>query len=175
MENNPPPPPPLPPPPPTSGGYPPPPPGPGDPYPTYQGAAMGAQGYAGFWIRFVAYLIDVIIVSVPLGIIARILDPNMGSLSDSGQGVYNLVSLVVSVLYFSLLWANGGTLGMRLLGMRVADANTGEPIPLGRSFLRYLGLVISTIPCLLGLIWAAFDSRKQGWHDKIATTVVLRN
>src|SRR5579859_3935922 len=98
MENNPPPPPgspppppppppsggypPPPPPPPTSGGYPPPPPGPGDPYPTYQGAAMGAQGYAGFWIRFVAWVIDAIVLNVlnvPVWIIGRILDPNVGS------------------------------------------------------------------------------------------------
>jgi uncharacterized RDD family membrane protein YckC len=45
---------------------------------------------------------------------------------------------------------------------------------LGRAALRYVGYVISTLVCYIGLIWAAFDSRKQGWHDKIASTVVVQ-
>jgi len=43
-----------------------------------------------------------------------------------------------------------------------------------RGLLRYVGFIIAAIPLLIGLIWAAFDSRKQGWHDKIAGTVVIR-
>jgi uncharacterized RDD family membrane protein YckC len=43
-----------------------------------------------------------------------------------------------------------------------------------RALLRYVGLIISIVVLLLGVIWIAFDSRKQGWHDKIAGTVVVR-
>jgi uncharacterized RDD family membrane protein YckC len=40
---------------------------------------------------------------------------------------------------------------------------------------RYVGYIISTIPLCLGFLWVGFDSKKQGWHDKIAGTVVVRN
>jgi uncharacterized RDD family membrane protein YckC len=43
-----------------------------------------------------------------------------------------------------------------------------------RGLLRYVGFIIAALPLLIGLIWAAFDARKQGWHDKIASTVVIR-
>ena len=51
-------------------------------------------------------------------------------------------------------------------------AATGGPLSVGQSIGRYFGYYVSTIPLLLGLIWVAFDSRKQGWHDKLAGTVV---
>jgi uncharacterized RDD family membrane protein YckC len=62
---------------------------------------------------------------------------------------------------------------MRLFRLRVVDANTGQRIGIGRAILRIVGFVLSAIPCYFGLVSAAFDARKQGWHDKIATTVVL--
>ncbi len=43
----------------------------------------------------------------------------------------------------------------------------------GRAGLRYVGRIASTIPCLLGYFWMLWDSEKQTWHDKIATTVVV--
>jgi len=54
------------------------------------------------------------------------------------------------------------------------DATTGAPIGFGRAALRYVGFVVSILVCYIGLIWAAFDPRKQGWHDKVARTVVIR-
>ena len=54
------------------------------------------------------------------------------------------------------------------------DAETGEAMSLGQSVVRYLGYFVAALPLCLGLIWVAFDPRKQGWHDKIAGTVVVR-
>jgi len=68
----------------------------------------------------------------------------------------------------------GGTFGQRLLGLHVVDAATGQNIGIGRALGRFVGYVISTIALDIGLIWAAFDPRKQGWHDKIASTFVVR-
>jgi uncharacterized RDD family membrane protein YckC len=68
----------------------------------------------------------------------------------------------------------GASLGQRLLGMRVVDATTGQPIGFGKAALRWLGLIISFFVCFIGVIWVAFDARKQGWMDKIAGTVVVR-
>ncbi len=58
--------------------------------------------------------------------------------------------------------------------MRVVRADNGEKIDVVRALLRYVGLIISIVVVFLGLIWVAFDARKQGWHDKIASTVVVR-
>ena len=182
----------YPPPPPPSGGYPPPPP-PAGGYPPAQppAYAYGAAPqvtYGGFWIRFVAYIIDAIIIGIPILILAVILGVVMGvamgasgttsdtAVNTASQGVGSLVELiafVVSVGYFVFFWGRGQTLGMRLFHLRVADATTGAPIGYGRAALRYLGYVISAIVCYVGLIWAAFDARKQGWHDKMANSVVL--
>ena len=145
--------------------------------------------YGGFWIRFVAVFIDGIIVSIPTFILGLIIGVIYGaSTAVSGnnsnqaantalggaQVLIELVGIVIGVAYFVYFWGRGSTLGMRLFHLRVADATTGLPIGYGRAGLRYLGYVLSVIVCYIGLIWAAFDSRKQGWHDKIASTVVLQ-
>jgi uncharacterized RDD family membrane protein YckC len=82
---------------------------------------------------------------------------------------------LVSAVYFVGFWAwRAQTPGMMLLGLRIARARDGTPPGLGRSILRYIGFFISAIVVFIGFIWVAFDSRKQGWHDKIAGTVVVR-
>ena len=67
-----------------------------------------------------------------------------------------------------------GTPGKLLLGCQVVDAKTFQPVTLGQAVLRYVGYVISLLPVGLGFFWIAWDKRKQGFHDKIANTVVIR-
>jgi uncharacterized RDD family membrane protein YckC len=144
--------------------------------------------FAGFWIRFVAYLIDSVIVGgVAFGIIKvtgaiTVTCPaDTVDLTTSCPGGVTTVSpllwvvLIAGILYNPVLWGIGGTIGQRVLGLRVADANTGAAIGIGHGFLRLVGYIVASIPIYLGLIWVAFDSRKQGWHDKIASSVVIRN
>ena len=57
---------------------------------------------------------------------------------------------------------------------RIVDAKTGGKPTTRQLIVRYLGYFVSTIPLGLGLLWVAFDPRKQGWHDKLAGTVVVR-
>jgi uncharacterized RDD family membrane protein YckC len=163
--------------PPPPPGYPPPP--PPQMAGGYQPMAAASPGsYGGFWIRLVAYIIDAIllgivgaILSVPLGV--NYSDPN--SLTSGAARTSNGIDLVLSFVYFTLLWSYmGASLGQRLLGMRVVDATTGQPISFGKAALRWLGLIISFFVCFIGVIWVAFDARKQGWMDKIAGTVVVR-
>lgn len=193
MQNPPPPPPPPPsggfppPPPPPSGGYPPAPPLPQGGYPAPQG--YGQVTYGGFWIRLVAYIIDAVIIFIPLFVIGLVIGliaaagagaaanntNQANAIAGSGASVLiDLIAFVISVGYFVYFWGRGQTIGMRVFHLRVADAVTGQPIGYGRAALRYLGYIISAIVCYIGLIWAAFDGRKQGWHDKIANTVVLQ-
>ena len=67
------------------------------------------------------------------------------------------------------------TPGKMLVHARVVDAKTGNTLSTSQSVIRYLGYFVSAIPLCLGLIWVAFDPRKQGWHDKLAGTVVIRS
>jgi uncharacterized RDD family membrane protein YckC len=57
---------------------------------------------------------------------------------------------------------------------RVVDARTGNTLTVGQSIGRYLAYFVAMLPMFLGIIWVAFDPRKQGWHDKLAGTVVIR-
>jgi len=193
LQNPPPPPPPgfLPPPPPPPGGLPPPKAPPGgyavDSYtPIWaQHQEAFAPTYGGFWIRFAAIVIDIIIAGVGVlvlflaidlvayrlaGITGSTVDPTANGVDT----VSRLISYVISIGYFVYFWGMGQTPAMRWLGLQVVDATTGTPVGFGRAALRYLGYVLSALPCYIGLIWAAFDKRKQGWHDKIAHTVVIR-
>ncbi|HEY1161904.1 MAG TPA: RDD family protein [Candidatus Dormibacteraeota bacterium] len=166
-----------PPPPPPPGGYAPPPPQMSG---GYQPVAYAAPAsYGGFWIRVVAYIIDAIILgiiggilSVPLGVSYS----DMSSLSSPAARTSNGIDLVLSLVYFVGLWTYmGGSIGQRIFGMRVVDATTGQPVGLGKAVIRWLGLLLSFFVCGIGVIWVAFDARKQGWMDKIAGTVVVRS
>ena len=145
----------------------------------YQPMAVASPGsYGGFWIRVVAYIIDAIILGIIGGILSVPLGVNysdVNSLSSAGARTSNGIDLVLSLVYFVGLWTYmGGTIGQRILGMRMVDATSGQPIGLGKAVIRWLGLLLSFFVCAIGVIWVAFDGRKQGWMDKIAGTVVVR-
>ncbi len=61
---------------------------------------------------------------------------------------------------------------MKLLDLRVVRTD-GTSLGVAAAVVRYIGLIISCLVLFLGVIWVAFDARKQGWHDKIAGTFVV--
>jgi len=156
--------------------------------------ALRSVRYAGFWIRLVAYLVDAVllnVVAIPLNLVAfgnsgfvcastnyTVITSGISiravNYSCSPTGAGYLIYFVLGLLYFTFMWSTGATLGQRLLRIRVVDAATNEPLSLGRSLARYFGFVISAIPLAIGLIWAAFEPRKRGWHDHMAGSLVLR-
>jgi uncharacterized RDD family membrane protein YckC len=104
----------------------------------------------------------------------RLLTERLTSATASVTSSSGLVQLA-SIAYFVGFWAwRGATPGMMLLGLRIARDVDGTPPGLGRSILRYIGYFISALVLFIGFIWIAFDSKKQGWHDKLAGTVVVR-
>jgi len=83
------------------------------------------------------------------------------------------LGLIVSAVYFVGYWAKSGqTFGKTVMGIRIVSAD-GTPLSWGKAFLRYIGYIVSGIVLSLGFLWLAFDSKRQGWHDKIAGTYVL--
>jgi len=135
--------------------------------------------YVGFWARVGAALIDTVlllVIVIPLlhwfyG--AHYWDPaRQGWLAGPADLLVSWVFPAVATVVFWLYRA--ATPGKMAIGARVVDAATGQPPSFNQSVLRYLGYYVSILPFCLGLIWVGFDPRKQGWHDKIARTVVVR-
>ncbi len=136
--------------------------------------------YAGFWIRVAAALIDSVLVAVVTAPVLLALYGKAyfsaaasGWLAGPGDFLVTWVAPAVAVVLFWLY--KQATPGKMWLGLRVVDADTGGPMSPGQSVGRYLGYFVAMIPLGLGLLWVAFDERKQGWHDKLAGTVVLRD
>ncbi len=126
---------------------------------------------AGFWVRFFAIIIDSIGVGIVSNIIASVM--SSGPATGTGTGIQTLLG----VLYFCYFWsAQGGgqTLGMRVHNIKVVRTD-GSSLTILQAFIRYIGLVVSIACIFIGVIWAAFDVNKQGWHDKIAGTYVVRS
>ncbi len=122
--------------------------------------------YAGFWRRFAAIFIDGIIlgllISLPIYIFSR-----------NQQLARNATSLAWA-LYSIFMWGIwGASLGKMAMRIKIVGTN-GSNISYGTAFLRCIGTIISSIPLYLGYLWMLWDGRKQTWHDKIASTCVIR-
>lgn len=137
---------------------------------------MEDRRYAGFWVRVGAVLIDTLLL---FAIIIPALIAIYGSAYWSHEAAYAGVWDVVLNHAFPAMaiigfWIYcGATPGKMLLGIRIVDAGSGEPVPPLRCVGRYLGYFVSSIALLLGFLWVAFDRNKQGWHDKLAGTAVV--
>lgn len=144
------------------------------------GSSAASAPKAGFWIRFVAYFIDGLIIWIPAVILLAIFggfsSSSSGQVSGASVVVYLLV-VVASIVYFIYFWTRpaGQTLGMKMVNIRVVKTD-GSPITIGTAVARFIGTILNSIifGLPIGWVWAAFDANKQGWHDKIAGTVVIR-
>lgn len=136
------------------------------------------MNYAGFWIRFVAIFIDGIILGIITSIIQFLL-LGFGTIHTSAfVGLVLLTTLLqigVSIFYLSwFLVTYGQTPGKMIVKIKVVQAD-GLPNSWGTILLREsIGRIISSAIIDIGYIWAAFDNKKQGWHDKIAGTYVVK-
>jgi len=152
---------------------------------------MSEEEYAGFWIRVGAAIIDGIILIIILTPIMYLFfgstyyhgeiyyDEQLGFIqhTSSVNGFWDFflnfaVPLVATVWFWKKFQATPGKMVTKL---RVVDAETGNTLSLGKSVGRYFAYFISFLPLGLGIFWIALDKRKQGWHDKLAGSVVIRS
>jgi uncharacterized RDD family membrane protein YckC len=152
--------------------------------PVYQqGPAPGIR-YSGRAARFVAYLIDGFVISLIAGIpytFGLTLTVGGGTSEDGGAGamviigvVLLLVALLLGVGYKPWMWSRGGqTVGFKVMHLRVVRAHDGGPLSGGQAIGRLFGYIVSAFVFYLGFIWILFDEKRQGWHDKLANTVVI--
>jgi uncharacterized RDD family membrane protein YckC len=134
--------------------------------------------YVGFWARVGASLIDtVLLLMICMPLVTMIYGWRYWTSNAMIQGPADfLINWVLPAIAIVLFWVyRQATPGKIAIGARIVDARTGAKPSTGQLIGRYLGYYVSTIPLFLGLIWVAFDPRKQGWHDKLAGTVVVRD
>ena len=130
--------------------------------------------YAGFWRRVAASLIDTILMIVVLALLT-VPFGLMGMPIMMGHSGSFLITDIIPMVIVVTLWLKfGATPGKQLLDCRIVDSRSGQPLSLGQSLLRYVGYILSAIPFCLGFFWVAWSPRKQGFHDYIARTVVIR-
>lgn len=133
--------------------------------------------YAGFWVRVGATLIDTIILMiVTLPMLLAIYGTSYWESASFIAGPADfIISYVMPAVIVILLWIKlSATPGKMAIGATIVDARTGGKPTTGQFVIRYIGYFVATIPLFLGLIWVGIDSRKQGWHDKLAGTVVVK-
>ena len=143
---------------------------------------------AGFFSRFEAFVVDLVILSIfqlvgsafiqtiikffrLTGLITRVQTWLENSTFDLVAGT-TIFSLFV-IFYFVFFWTLVGfTPGKAILGLKVVRKD-GERVSFFRALLRFFAYWISAIPLFLGFFWVLWDSKRQGWHDKIAGTQVM--
>lgn len=149
--------------------------------------AIAERKYAGFWIRFVASLIDGFVLGIPLFFIQMfinllILVPVMGNESQMAAAnitavfVNGLFSMIATIIYYVLMESSKkqATIGKMVFGIKVVDENGGR-ISVGRAIGRYFSKYLSGMIFYVGYIMAAFTKEKRALHDFIAKTYVVKN
>jgi len=139
---------------------------------------MDNQEYAGFWIRVAAALIDSLVFLVVFALPLTLIYGSEYWTSQTGvKGLWDvLITYLAPILITVWFWTKYlGTPGKMALRLRVLDANTGQAISTPKAIGRYFAYYVSALPLFLGFIWVGIDKKKQGFHDKLAGTVVVRD
>ncbi|MHB1950737.1 MAG: RDD family protein [Acidiferrobacteraceae bacterium] len=150
--------------------------------------------YAGFWRRFAASLLDTVVLLLPISLLMPASTAATRSLIRSllerlnaalagvqpaalpwrrlimVTGPQTLASTVAIVIFWVTVL---GTPGKLLLRCRVVDARSGKRLSIRQAIVRNLAYVLSLLPLGLGFLWIAWDPRKQGFHDKLAGSIVI--
>jgi uncharacterized RDD family membrane protein YckC len=136
--------------------------------------------YVGFWARVGAAIIDtilVLIICAPLATYVYGPDYWMGAdgmfIAGPADFLINWLLPAVAVILF---WVyRQATPGKMAIGAKIVDAKTGGKASTGQLIGRYLAYYVSILPLMLGIIWVGIDPKKQGFHDKLAGTLVVRS
>jgi uncharacterized RDD family membrane protein YckC len=142
--------------------------------------------FAGFWLRLVAVIIDLVIINVafiiPMFAIGYLIGIAMvGSATESELGVVagvagQLLSIMTNWLYHAMMESSKyqATLGKKILGLRVVNLQ-GEKIDFGQATGRHFGKVLSLLTLSIGHVMMGWTKKKQGLHDKMANCLVVRS
>jgi len=134
--------------------------------------------YAGFWTRFAASIIDSLWMLPLIFVLGYLYYGSNYVMSDKLYlgGVDIFIQYILPALITLAFWAyKSATPGKMAVRTKIVDAKTLEPASNSQLIVRYLCYYISMLVLFLGFIWVAFDKKKQGWHDKLAKTLVVHD
>ena len=135
--------------------------------------------YLGFGQRVLASIMDTIIQMLILMPIIILFFPHLlsANLINDPKLLAELQWLFLAILtpFLLVFWQSSqSTLGKMVFHSKIVDATTGEKPSIKQFFLRFVGYMVVSFTFGIGFIWILFDARKQGWHDKMANTVVVK-
>jgi uncharacterized RDD family membrane protein YckC len=137
-----------------------------------------ALEYAGFWLRLGSAIIDYAVLFLIILFVYVLFNPNhsisITSIPVIRVVVISIIGFAVIAAYFIAFWAwRGQTLGKMVMGIKIIRSKS-NPVDLSHSIQRFGGYILCVLTVFVGFIWIAFDSHKQGLHDKIADTCVVK-
>jgi uncharacterized RDD family membrane protein YckC len=149
--------------------------------PSFTAAGPPPGALAGFWRRLVAAVLDWLLIGIVAAAIGDLFGVEAPSPPAADGGVNIQLAgtgpfILVELAYFTWFHATGAgqSIGNKILGIRVLDAETGRSLPYARAFVRALMSNLSALPCFLGFLWMLWEPRKQTWHDMVANSLVVR-
>lgn len=134
--------------------------------------------YAGFWPRVGASLVDTcLIMGVSAPLIFLIYGDDAWLSESVVMGFWDVIlNYIFPAMAIILFWFyKSATPGKMAFKMKVVDAKTGGKPSVGQLVGRYFAYFVAMLPLFMGIIWVGIDKRKQGWHDKLAGTLVIRD
>jgi len=141
----------------------------------------GELPLAGVGARFLAVIVDGLIVGVPWVVIGIPMVVLLQAGSQAALLAAVGIALAAFLSFILALWndvylpaTRGYSIGKKLLGLRIYTVDGQSPIGMGKALIRFLGRIPSGMCLYLGYLWALFDDRRQTWHDKFAGTIVVR-
>ena len=131
--------------------------------------------YAGFWSRTLATVIDSIwLYGIIYGILWVLVGPDIFSPDANYTMTQFTFEWVIPLIVVMAFWiTKSATPGKMLFQMRIVDAENFQPVSSSRLLVRYLAYFVSIFSLGFGFLWIGWDKKKQGWHDKIARTVIV--
>lgn len=130
------------------------------------------QKYVGFWARFAANFLDGILISIFVS--PASISYLAGGIHSKGLEFFSVVLYILAQIILLVLWfKKQASIGKMAIAAKIVDARTGKAPTKNQLIGRYFAYLLSFLPLGLGFLWIAFDSKKQGWHDKLAGTAVI--
>jgi uncharacterized RDD family membrane protein YckC len=137
------------------------------------------NSFGGFWIRFAAYLVDVVVLLIPTLLIGFLLHSIIPATNQSEYAFVNLIDdgfnlliwWVYTAAFLSSSWQ--ATPGKRICGLKVVDYN-GSCVSFGQATGRYFASILSAVTVFIGYLMIAWTARRQALHDMIAGTLVVK-
>jgi len=139
----------------------------------------GTTQFGGFWIRVGAYFIDLVVLIIPVLLISFLFRAVTPAENEVEQVIVefmdSILSLIVWWIYFAVLHSSKwqASVGKKAVGLKVVDEN-GNRISFGRATGRYFGEFLSALLLGIGYMMVGWSKKKQGLHDKIAGTYVIK-